>query len=90
MTLRSVNPADGSLLREYPEAPPAEVAAALAASARAFEAWHLAPFPERASAVRRAGAILRERRDGLARLMALEMGKPVAQGRAEAEKCAWV
>ena len=40
--------------------------------------------------MRRAGALLRERKDELARLMALEMGKPLAQGRAEAEKCAWV
>jgi acyl-CoA reductase-like NAD-dependent aldehyde dehydrogenase len=40
--------------------------------------------------MRRAGALLRERKEDLARLMALEMGKPLAQGRAEAEKCAWV
>jgi succinate-semialdehyde dehydrogenase/glutarate-semialdehyde dehydrogenase len=90
MSLRSVDPRDGSLLREYEEAAPAEVGAALAASARAFGAWRLTSFAERAAVVRRAGAILRERRDGLARLMALEMGKPVAQGRAEADKCAWV
>jgi succinate-semialdehyde dehydrogenase/glutarate-semialdehyde dehydrogenase len=38
--------------------------------------------------LRRAAALLREEKDALARLMALEMGKPVAQGRAEAEKCA--
>ncbi len=90
MVLRSSNPADGTLLREYPEAAPGEVASALAASARAFETWRLTSFPERAAVVRRAGALLRERRDRLARLMALEMGKPLAQGRAESDKCAWV
>jgi succinate-semialdehyde dehydrogenase/glutarate-semialdehyde dehydrogenase len=90
MPLRSVNPTDGSLLREYAEATPGEAAAALAASARAFEAWRRTTFAERSTVLRRAGALLRERREGLARLMALEMGKPVAQGRAEAEKCAWV
>lgn len=88
--LRSVNPTDGSLIREYAEATPEEVAAALAAAARAFELWRRTTFAERASALRRSGALLRERRDELARLMALEMGKPVAQGRAEADKCAWV
>jgi succinate-semialdehyde dehydrogenase/glutarate-semialdehyde dehydrogenase len=90
MALQSVNPTDGSLLREYPEATPAEVATALAAAPRAFELWRRAPFTERAAVLGRAGALLRERRDALSRLMALEMGKPVAQGRAEADKCAWV
>jgi succinate-semialdehyde dehydrogenase/glutarate-semialdehyde dehydrogenase len=40
--------------------------------------------------MRRAGELLRERKEDLARLMALEMGKPLAQGRAEADKCASV
>ncbi len=90
MSLRSVNPTDGSLVREHAEATFEEVKGALAASARAFEGWRRTTFPERASVLRRAGALLRERRSELARLMALEMGKPVAQGRGEAEKCAWV
>jgi succinate-semialdehyde dehydrogenase/glutarate-semialdehyde dehydrogenase len=90
MPLRSVDPTDGSLVREYPEATFEEVAGALAAAARAFEAWRRTSFAERASVMRRAGARLRERNEELARLMALEMGKPVAQGRGEAEKCAWV
>lgn len=86
--IRSVNPADGSLIREYPEATEAELASALSEAAAAFEAWSRASFAERAAVVRRAGALLRERRDALARLVALEMGKPVSQGRAEADKCA--
>jgi succinate-semialdehyde dehydrogenase / glutarate-semialdehyde dehydrogenase len=90
MSLRSVNPTDGSLVREYKETTPEEVAAAMGAAARAFEAWRRTTFAERASVLRRAAAVLRDRRDELARLMALEMGKPVAQGRGEAEKCAWV
>jgi succinate-semialdehyde dehydrogenase/glutarate-semialdehyde dehydrogenase len=90
MALLSVNPTDGSLLREHPEATRGEVAAALAGAASAFEGWRRTPFAKRAAVVRRAGALLRERRLDLARLMALEMGKPVAQGRAEADKCAWV
>jgi len=88
--LCSINPSNGSLIREYDEATPDEVASALAAAARAFEGWRRTTFAERASVLRRAGALLRERREALARLMALEMGKPVAQGRAEADKCAWV
>jgi succinate-semialdehyde dehydrogenase/glutarate-semialdehyde dehydrogenase len=43
---------------------------------------------ERADRLRAAARILRAGKDGYARTMALEMGKPLAQGVAEAEKCA--
>ena len=39
--------------------------------------------------MKRAGAVLRERANEYAVLMAQEMGKPIRDGRAEAEKCAW-
>ena len=90
MPLRSINPSDGSLIREYPEATDAEIGLALAEAAVAFESWRRTSFDERAGILRRAAALLRERREALARLMALEMGKPVAQGRAETDKCAGV
>ncbi len=90
MPLSSVNPVNDQLIREYPETSPDEVARALAQAARAFEEWRRRSFLERAAILRRAGALLRERQDELARLMALEMGKPLAQGRSEADKCAWV
>ena len=40
--------------------------------------------------MKKAAAILRERKPDLAQLMAAEMGKPLKQGTAEVEKCAWV
>jgi len=88
--MHSINPADGQMIREYAEAAPEEVAAALQRARRAFGHWRQAPFEERAAVLRAAAGELRRRRDDLARLMALEMGKPIAQGRAEADKCAWV
>jgi len=90
MSLTSLNPATDETLREYPETSREEVAATLAAARAAFEPWRRTSFAERAAPLRRAGVLLRERREVLARLMTLEMGKPLAQGRAEADKCAWV
>src|SRR5439155_25445801 len=52
--------------------------------------WRRRPATERAERLRAAGRVLRERKEAYARTMALEMGKPLAQGVGEAEKCAWV
>ncbi len=90
MPLESLNPATDETLRAYEETPPEEVATILTAARAAFGRWRRASFAERAVPLRRAGELLRERREELARLMAFEMGKPLAQGRAEADKCAWV
>src|SRR6266705_1312450 len=51
--------------------------------------WRRRPVTERAERLRAAARILRARAREYARTMALEMGKPLAQGVGEAEKCAW-
>jgi len=69
---------------------PAEVRAAVEASHRAFVDWRRTEFSERAALMRKAAAVLRDRRESYARLMADEMGKPITGGRAEVDKCALV
>ena len=88
MALISTNPTTGAEIARYEEMPPEEVDRALTAATSAFEVWRRIPFEERAEVVRRAAAELRTRQSELARLMALEMGKPVAQGEGEIDKCA--
>ena len=90
MGLRSLNPATGEVIAEYPEATPAELAMILAEASCAFAGWKRTGFAERASRMRAAADLLDERKEPLAVLMAQEMGKPLAQGRGEVEKCAWV
>ncbi len=90
MALSSINPATDQPIRVYEEASSEAVATALSAAAAAAARWRRVPFSRRAEPLRRAGALLRERREDLVLLMTLEMGKPLAQGRAEADKCAWV
>ncbi|MHC5210203.1 MAG: NAD-dependent succinate-semialdehyde dehydrogenase [Planctomycetota bacterium] len=90
MSLVSINPATGRTVARHPELPPEQALAVLAASRRASEAWAGTSFDERAACLRRVSGLLRGQADAHARLMAEEMGKPQAQGRAEIEKCAWV
>src|SRR5262245_50531578 len=88
--LRSVNPATGDTIREYEEVSEQDVRQIVLEAACAQAGWRTATFEERAGHLRRAAELLTQRRDELARLAALEMGKPLAQGQAEADKCAWV
>ena len=55
---------------------------------RAFLLWRSTDLAARSGLLRRAADLLEERKERFAALMAAEMGKPVAQGRAEVEKCA--
>lgn len=90
MTWKVVNPATGETVREYDDTSWSEVERALEVAQAAHERWRRATFEERARPMRRAAELLRERSDRYAELMALEMGKPVGDGRSEVEKCAWV
>ena len=90
MSLQSVNPATGTLLETFEETPAAELDRILARADAASREWRELRVAARAERLRAAGRILRERKDAYARTMALEMGKPLAQGVAEGEKCAWV
>jgi succinate-semialdehyde dehydrogenase/glutarate-semialdehyde dehydrogenase len=68
---------------------PRQVADAIDQAHEAWKAWRTVPFSGRGTLMKNAAAILRRRKDELAKLMAIEMGKPLKQGVAEAEKCAW-
>ena len=88
MPIESYNPYTGRVLRRFTAFSWAKTARILGQAHRAAATWPTTTFAHRAGVLRRAAALLRERQDVLARLMALEMGKPVADGRAEAVKCA--
>ena len=90
MSIESVNPATGETVRTYDEMTPQQTAAAVADAHEAWKAWRKTSFAERAKPMKKAAAILRERKAEFAKLMAIEMGKPLKQGVAETEKCAWV
>ncbi len=88
--ITSLNPATGEKIADYHVHTAAEVDHMLADVHHAQKYWDSIPFSSRADHMRGAARILRDRSERYAELMADEMGKPVAQGRSEVEKCAWV
>jgi succinate-semialdehyde dehydrogenase/glutarate-semialdehyde dehydrogenase len=88
MSIQTINPATGDQLETYEEMSRATVDDIISLGHEAFLGWRRTPFAERAQRLHAAARILRTRADELARLMALEMGKPLRDGIAEAQKCA--
>jgi succinate-semialdehyde dehydrogenase/glutarate-semialdehyde dehydrogenase len=86
--MESVNPFTGEVIKRYAEASTDAVRSAVERAHKAHLDWRRRSFPERAESMRRAAQLLRERAEDYARLMAVEMGKPVRDGIAESKKCA--
>lgn len=78
-----VDPASGEAIAEVPLATPADLDQALDAADRGFALWRAAPVEQRAAVLKKTAALLRERAEGIATLLTLEQGKPIAEARAE-------
>ncbi len=84
------DPSTGDVLGEAPLASVAEARAAVDAAADAEERWARVPGHERARILRAAAERLRADRETMARLIALEVGKPIADARVEADRAVGV
>ncbi|MHB9756960.1 NAD-dependent succinate-semialdehyde dehydrogenase [Streptomyces sp. BYX5S] len=80
---KTVNPATGETLKEFPEATAKQIETALADSHAAYQSWRTSDVETRSAVLRRVGEIYQERKDELARIISLEMGKPLAQAKGE-------
>lgn len=86
--MKSINPHDGSLVQSYQAHDAASIEEILSKAQQSFESWRKVPVTERAGHLKKFGQLLRRDKAKLAELMALEMGKPLADGESEVEKCA--
>lgn len=82
-TLNVVNPATGKTIGKVAHADIVDLDRALAAAQQGFEAWRKVPANERATTMRKAASLVRERAADIARLLTQEQGKPFAEARVE-------
>ena len=82
-TLKVYDPATGEMIKAIASAGVEDGAAAMDAAVNAAADWASTPPRERAELLRRAFDLVRERQDEVALLMTLEMGKPLAESKAE-------
>ena len=87
-TLSVVDPATEETLGVIPDASEADLDDALHGALRAFEAWRAVPGHQRAGCLRAIADRVRESADAIARQITLEMGKPLAEAKAEVSAAA--
>ena len=76
--MRSINPATGEALASYEELSSVQLEARLASAAAVFPAFaDRSRLEDRLACLRRAAGILEAEADRWARLITLEMGKPI-------------
>ncbi|MEA2319836.1 MAG: succinate-semialdehyde dehydrogenase / glutarate-semialdehyde dehydrogenase [Solirubrobacteraceae bacterium] len=82
-TIPVEDPATGETIAEVADATVEDAKAALGAAHEAFQTFRDHPPRERGDILRRAYDLITERTDDLALLMTMEMGKPIAESKAE-------
>jgi succinate-semialdehyde dehydrogenase/glutarate-semialdehyde dehydrogenase len=90
MKIQSINPATEEVIETFEPHAPTQIDDILSAVSAAQKRWRDRTLAERAEVLLQVAALLRERKDELARAATSEMGKPIVESEAEVEKCAWV
>jgi succinate-semialdehyde dehydrogenase/glutarate-semialdehyde dehydrogenase len=88
MAIESINPANGELLRSFEPLSDEALQQKIAVAAGAAKGYAQTALNDRALWMRKLATLIEQETGELALLMTQEMGKPIAQARAEAMKCA--
>ncbi len=88
--MKAINPYTEELIKDYTEHTDKEVSKILDDMHEAWLSWKHTSFAERKKLMKNAAKVLRKNAKKYAQRMTDEMGKPITQGKAEIEKCAWV
>ncbi len=86
--LSTINPATEQVLNEYEGFTRHDLENTVNKSRRSFSEWH-ANIDNRAAFLYNFAHYFRKDKERLARLVTLEMGKPIKESRSEVDKCAW-
>lgn len=90
MLFHTSNPYDNRTLAEYKGLTDDELTNKLKLAETTFEEWRKSSFSYRSNLFKKLAELLQTQEEKHAKLMTLEMGKPIQEARAEIQKCALV
>lgn len=82
-TLAVLDPGTGQEIGRVAHADRVDLDRALSAAKNGFEVWRDMTMAERSRTMRKAAGLVRERTEGIARLLSLEQGKPLTEAKGE-------
>ncbi|MFV3016649.1 aldehyde dehydrogenase family protein, partial [Pseudomonas sp. KHB2.9] len=83
MAYTTINPYNGELLAQFDTLTAEQLEHKLAAAAQCYATWKHTTYAQRASIIAKAGELMHQRFDALARKITLEMGKRIDEARGE-------
>ena len=90
MPIATVNPATGETIKTFEALDSQQLEQRLQRASETFRGYRNTSFAERSAWMQKAADILEAEKNDLARMMTVEMGKPIKGAIGETEKCAWV
>lgn len=87
--LQSINPANGQAIAQFKQHNDDQLSSMLNLAHKGFVHWRQTSVEHRAFLLTSLANLLLTNRSALAELMTLEMGKRIAEAKAEVDKCAW-
>lgn len=88
--MKSINPTTQEVLKEFENFSYDYCLKELRNSKRVFNKWKKTSFDTRKRYLKRLESVLLKNKNEYAKIMTLEMGKPITESVKEIEKCAWV
>lgn len=88
MSLKSINPATGELIKEYQELTESEIDSRLKLASEAYQTWRKLSYEERSVYMMKLVNYLQTNQQGMAELASQEVGKTIVAGLREIEKSA--
>jgi succinate-semialdehyde dehydrogenase/glutarate-semialdehyde dehydrogenase len=88
--IQSINPSTEQLIKEYKPYSDKQVLSILEEVANEYTLWRFTSFEERSKILHDIANALNSNIEEHARMISLEIGKPIVESRMEVEKCVWV
>ena len=83
MSIQTVNPVNNKVVKSFEEMTDSAIEKAVAKASSTFEIWKKSSYKQRSDLLHKVATLMREKKESLAKMITLEMGKLLVQAEGE-------